>query len=219
LEEAGLLHLVAEMITGQPCEIQPFLFTWGICTTNDDFEPWDLLIEARKRFESNLPVDRPQTEPDLGLYLPGRYLILIEAKFTSSNTFYRSGPRANASSLTLDELRQIYQSPELETLDYGKASQASQIYYQLWRNMIFAESMAKLDHHNTEPYHVNLVCENHEQNSAIEFHRFVKPEFKHRFQRMTWESIHNRVRSEPVAGKLTNWTAPTMTFWILVFGT
>ena len=45
---------------------------------------------------------RPLTEPDIGIILPGRYLILIEAKFTSPNTSYQRGGRANPQSLTLE---------------------------------------------------------------------------------------------------------------------
>jgi hypothetical protein len=64
----------------------------------------ELLIAARKRFESDLPVERPYTEPDIMLHLPGRYLVLLEAKFTSPNTTYARGPRKDSQSLTLDEL-------------------------------------------------------------------------------------------------------------------
>ena len=202
LEEADLLHLVAAMVTGEKTDIQPFLFLWGICTTDDEFEPWDLLVRARTRFESNLPVQRPLTEPDIALWLPGRYLILIEAKFTSMNTSYERGPRANSSSLTLGELTSIYQSRELQTLDYAAAARAQRIYYQLWRNMVFAEWMARADHPNTEAYHVNLVREGCDEDSAAEFTRFVRPEFRHRFQQMTWEQIYARIHDRPEASTL-----------------
>ena len=205
LEECGLLHQVADMITGEETTAQPYLYLWGICSTDDTFQPWEHLVAARGRFESSLPVQRPLTEPDIALYLPGKYLILIEAKFTSPNTYYEHGPRANATSLTLDELKEIYHAPELETLDYAMAGEANRIYYQLWRNMIFAEWMAKLDHPSTKPYHVNLVCEGREEQSAREFHRFVKPPFKHRFQRMTWEQIYHKVHGQSVAARLVQY--------------
>jgi len=192
LEEAGLLHDVAEMITGEAIPFRPFLFLWGICTTDDEFEPWDLLIHARQHFESDLPVVRPLTEPDIALWLPGRYLILIEAKFTSGNTYYERGPRANSTALTLDELIEIYQSPELKTLDYAAAQRACRVHYQLWRNMIFAEWMAKLDHPNTKPFHVNLVRESSEEQSAFEFRKLVHHPYQHRFLRMTWEQLYRR---------------------------
>jgi hypothetical protein len=87
LQEADCLHLIARAITGDECSIEPFLYVWGICLTDNEFDPWPLLVNARRRFEANLPVDRRLTEPDIALHLPGRYLILIEAKFTSPNSY------------------------------------------------------------------------------------------------------------------------------------
>ncbi len=138
LQEAGCLGRLAGAITGDPCTAEPFLYLWGICLSDDAFDPMELLIAARKRFESTLPVDRPYTEPDIMLHLPGRYLILIEAKFTSPNTIYARGPRKDAQSLTLDELLEIYHDPSLQILDYAKAKTAAQVHYQLWRNMTFS---------------------------------------------------------------------------------
>ena len=120
LQEAGCLGRLAGAITGDPCTAEPFLYLWGICLSDDAFDPMELLIAARKRFESTLPVDRPYTEPDIMLHLPGRYLILIEAKFTSPNTIYARRPRKDAQSLTLDELLEIYHDPSLQILDYAK---------------------------------------------------------------------------------------------------
>ena len=95
LQECGLLHTVAGWITGLEIQEEP-PYLWGLSISDDAFQPWDLLLAARERFESNLPVKRPPTEPDIALYLPGYYLILIEAKFTSSNPFYVDGPPRRA---------------------------------------------------------------------------------------------------------------------------
>src|SRR5438094_81658 len=70
LQECGLLHVVARWITGMEIELEPRLYLWGLSISDETFEPWDLLIAARKQFESNLPVVRPPTEPDIALYLP-----------------------------------------------------------------------------------------------------------------------------------------------------
>lgn len=189
LQEAGKLAEFARTITGDPCEIEPRLYLWGICITDDDFRPWDLLIAARKRFESNLPVERPLTEPDIALHLPGRYLILIEAKFTSFNTFYERGSRADDRSLTLDELIEIYHDPALKIVDVEKARSAERIHYQLWRNMVFAEWMAQMDHPSTKAFHVNLVRHGYDQASAAEFRELIQPHFRHRFAQNHWESL------------------------------
>ncbi len=91
LQEAGCLGQLARAITGDAYTAEPVLYLWGICLTDDAFRPSDLLIAARKRFESHLPVERPYTETDVMIHLPGRYLVLIEAKFTSPNTTYCAG--------------------------------------------------------------------------------------------------------------------------------
>lgn len=198
LQEAGCLGRLARAITGDTCTVEPFLYLWGICLTDDAFDPMDLLIAARKRFESNLPCEeRPLTEPDACLYLPGRFLILIECKFTSPNMTYDRGPRKDARSLTLDELLEIYQDPALQILDYERAHRASQVHYQLWRNMTFSEWMAHEDHPKTRAFHVNLVREGYEKASAAQFHSLVKPDFDDRFRRITWESIYRFFSGTP----------------------
>ena len=194
LQEAGCLSSLARLITGDQIAVEPFLYLWGICTTDDDFMPWDLLIAARKRFEANLPVDRPMTEPDIALHLPGRYLILIEAKFTSANTYYARGVRKDNRSLTMDELVGLYQDRRLKMLDLRKAEAAERIYQQLWRNVTFAEWMAGDDHPRTKAFHVNLVRQGYDEASAKEFHGLVHPEFKDRFQQLTWEQVYGLFR-------------------------
>ena len=131
--------------------------------------------DGERRFEANLPVDRPLTEPDIALHLPGRYLILIEAKFTSPNGYYSRGPRRDGGSLTLDELLGIYRDPGLVILDHRRAARAERVPYQLWRNMVFAEWMAREDHPYTRAFHVNLVREESETVSAEEFRRPARP--------------------------------------------
>src|SRR5262249_55577925 len=141
LQEAGCLHEFARLVTGLEVPAEPLLFLWGLRLTGDLFTPWDLLARARKRFESHLPVSRPHTEPDVALFLPGVYLILIEAKFTSANLAYVHGPRKDARSPTLAELLAIYSGDDLRILDLPKARAADRVHYQLWRNMVFAQWM------------------------------------------------------------------------------
>lgn len=193
LQEAGRLKDLAALITGESLRYEPFLYLWGICLTDDVLDPWQLLVEARKRFEGHLPVERPQTEPDIALHLPGKYLILIEAKFTSPNTFYERGPRRDGSSLTFDELLTIYHDPALTILDHQAALAAHRVPYQLWRNTVFAEWMAREDHPCTKAYHVNLVRSGYEKDTAAEFQRLVTENQRDRFHRLTWEQIDQRV--------------------------
>lgn len=189
--EAGQLAVIAQAITAAALTHEPHLYLWGISACDDDFLPWPLLEAARERFESNLPVERPLTEPDIALHLPGKYLILIEAKFTSANTFYEHGPRTKKDSLTLAELLAIYQDDKLRILDYARAAEADRVAYQLWRNTVFAEWMARQDHGNTKAYHVNLVRSGYERDTAAEFASLVNEDHQDRFVRLTWERFYD----------------------------
>lgn len=190
LQEAGILHEIARWITGLDIDTEPALFLWGIRLTGDSFEPWELLVAARDRFERNLPVLRPLTEPDIPLYLPDRYLILIEAKFTSPNPFYTDGPRRTPDSLTKDELLAIYQDRQLQILDLDQAWTRARIFYQLWRNTIFAEWMALADGPKTKAYHANLTRAGQENESCEEFRQLLRPQFQDRFAHIAWEDIY-----------------------------
>jgi len=192
LQEANVLQEVAAWITGVTIPEEPRLYLWGIHLDGDLFQPWDLLIAARRRFEHNLPVDRPLTEPDIALYLPGRYLILIEANFTSPNTFYTSGPRRGRKSLTKVELIDIYQDQRLRILDVNMAESSERVYYQLWRNMVFAERMARQDSPCTLAYLASLTRRGWEQESCEHFRQLIRPPFTDRFVHRSWEEIDER---------------------------
>lgn len=211
LQEAGQLGAFVQGVTGETSPVEPFLYLWGIGLTDDEFEPWSLLVAARERFEEKLPVDRPYTEPDIALHLPGRYLILIEAKFTSPNTYYEPGPRKDSHSLTFDELLGRYSDDRLKILDEVKARAAQRVYQQLWRNTIFAEWMAVQDHPRTKAYHFNLVREGQETEAEPEFRKLINADFQDRFRRITWEQIYRGTeaceRLETMRRYLANKTA------------
>ncbi len=188
-QEAGFLHLVARLVTGRDVAEEPRLFLWGLELTGDLLRPWDLLIAARKRFESSLPVKRPATEPDIALHAPGKYLILCEAKFCSENPVYTAGPRRDPQSLTKDELLQIYADRSLRMIDREKAREANRIPYQLYRNLQFAEYMARLDGPNTLPFLANLTRQSSENETFELFFRLVRPEYADRIGHVFWEQL------------------------------
>ena len=189
LQNAGCLQKVANLVTGLDTNEEPQLFLWGLRSTGDTFEPWDLLIAARQRFENNLPVKRPLTEPDIALYLPGRYLLLIEAKFTSANPFYANGARKDATSLTKDELIDIYWDQALTTLDRSKARAAERVHYQLWRNLVFAEWMAGIRKDATPAFLGSLTRRGQEQESCREFGLLLNEGYRNRFNHISWEGL------------------------------
>ena len=195
IQSHGLLKEFTEHLTNRKVDEEPQLFLWGI--SMETYEAWDMLIAARNRFESNLPVDRPLTEPDIAIHVPGQIVILIEAKFTSANPVYKRGPRANAQSLTLDELTGIYQDRMLRTLNLSKAENSNRIHYQLWRNMIFAEWMAGLNGSRVEHRVVNLVRDRSEKQSVEEFRQLFNSGCEDAIQRLTWESIYSWAKQQP----------------------
>jgi hypothetical protein len=190
LQEAGCLHQFARLVTGRDVVTEPLLFLWGIQSSGDFFTPWTLLADARERFESHLPVNRPHTEPDIALYLAGVYLILVEAKFTSRNMAYVHGPRKNSRSLTLAELLDIYSDDALRILDLEKARAATRVHYQLWRNMVFAEWMALRAGPGTKGYMASLTRAGEEADSCREFAGLVRRDYTDRFAHVAWEDIH-----------------------------
>jgi hypothetical protein len=190
-QEAGCLHEVARYVTGLGARDEPTLYLWGLRMSDDSLGLWDLLAAARDRFETGrLPVKRPATEPDIGLHLPGRYLVLIEAKLSSPNSFYEDGPRRSSQSLTKDELLDLYRGTELRALNVERARAAPRVPYQLWRNLQFAEYMARLDGPGTLAFHANLVRAGCEHESTQEFSQLVNPGYRDRFTRITWEELY-----------------------------
>jgi hypothetical protein len=188
-QEADALHLVASLFTGMEVTEEPRLFLWGLDLTEDSLEPWDLLIAARERFERSLPVKRPFTEPDCSIFLPGRFLVLCEAKLTSPNPVYVRGPRKDAQSLTLDELVGIYTDPSLTMLDPEKVRAVDQIAYQLFRNVQFAQLMARLDSPTTRPFFVNLTRLGTENDTFEPFFRLVRPDHRRQVRHVFWEQL------------------------------
>jgi len=191
-QEAKALHLIAQWVTGQEITEEPFLYLWGLSSTDNRFEPWQLLTEARRRFEiAKLPVSRPLSEPDIALFLPGQLLVILEAKLLSHNpVVYRDQPRKSPQSLTLEELLNLYQDPCLEILDQEKVLATERTWPQLHRYLVFAEYMARLDSPNTQAFLVNLVRAGQEHESASEFSQFLRSGYADRFLRMTWETVY-----------------------------
>jgi hypothetical protein len=186
--EAGCLNYLGRYITGLNTEKEPRLFLWGI-EQDEELTPFDLLIAGRERFERRLPVERPMTEPDAMLYLPGRYLALIEAKLTSPNPVYTDGPRRDSQSLTKEELIGIYDDPLCLMIDIEKARRAEAIAYQMFRNVQFASWMAHHATPGTRPYFANLTRRGYENDSFNAFTQLVRPEFLGQVTHIFWEDL------------------------------
>ncbi|MFN3166131.1 MAG: PGN_0703 family putative restriction endonuclease [Phycisphaeraceae bacterium] len=188
------LARIAELITHIPLNQEPRLFLWGLELNQDNVTPWDLLIHARDRFEADLPVQRPKTEPDIGLWVPGQLLILIEAKFTSTNPTYRID-RTKLLDLTLGQLLQIYQWKGMRLLSLEEARKREEIAYQLWRNLVFSENMANADATSTKAYVANLVREGYETEVCEPILTMMNLDRRDRFEQVSWEQLY-RIAAE-----------------------
>lgn len=204
--QARRLHLIANYVTGLDLPDEPECFLWGISLST--FKAWDLLIRARLRYETTdhsspqpvtdkLPVRRVATEPDSALWLPGKYLILFEAKFGSPNTYYQAGPRKTPCDLCKNELIEIYSDRDLQILDVERANAVERVWYQLWRGMTFSETMSLYDSSNTKAYQVSLTRQWMENKSCGEFKQMVRPDFKDRFRHLAWEHLHTLAGLDP----------------------
>lgn len=188
LQQAGCLGQVVELCTGIKPRREPRLFLWGLEIELDGVEPWDLVIEARDQFESDLPVTRPKTEPDIAVHVPGGFLLLIEAKFTSKNPSYQRD-KNKLLDLTIDQLVQIYQWPGMRFIDIEAARRRDLLLYQLYRNAVFADFMSQTDSCNTQSYVVNLVREGYEANVCEPMLTLMPKNYRDRFNQIHWEQL------------------------------
>lgn len=200
LQRHQQLGRVVELVTGIRPSQEPRLFLWGLELGEKAVTPWELLIQARDRFESDLPVQRPKTEPDIGLWLPGEAVVLIEAKFCSKNPTYRRD-RTKLLDLTLGQLLQIYQWEGMRLLSLEEARKRDEIHYQLWRNLTFASWMAKLDSDATKAYVGNLVREGHETDVCEPVLTLMHSDRRDRFEQITWEQLY-QIAKEAELGRL-----------------
>lgn len=184
LQKSQLLGGLVRQLLDVTDSSEPAIYFWGLSASDDLFQTWDLLRRARNQFERNLPVKSVPTEPDLALYLPGHYLVLIEAKFTSPNNLLPFDKQKQSKIL------EFYNWPEKRVLDSAKASSSDHLAHQLWRNMIFADWMAAQDGPSTKAFLINLVRECYEEKTCSDFRSLLCDGFRDRFVRLTWEQVY-----------------------------
>ncbi|MHC4463833.1 MAG: hypothetical protein ACYTEK_16550 [Planctomycetota bacterium] len=187
--------------TRSPTESEPQLYLWGLPIHLDGqsapelFPPLDC---ARKKFESG--IRRFWTEPDIMLYVPEQWLILIEAKFTSGNTIAFASTihdRPGEKPKSRDGILKRYAASELPDGVMLTPSLKEPFYSQLHRNLVFAIYMS--DQLKVEWGLVNLVCDGQfrrhrnkpEYGDPTEFiHGLLPRDSRDRFLRYSWERLY-----------------------------
>jgi hypothetical protein len=141
---AGALGKAAAFLTGRPVVGDPELWLWGYRVDlkrgfGRFFPP---LARLRERLEPD--IHNFATEPDIMLVIPGKLLVLIEAKFTSGNSL--AIEKESAKGEKPKDLKGLLAKYLPTGTDSGAIvpSQAAKPFHgQLFRNIVFAEAMAR----------------------------------------------------------------------------
>jgi hypothetical protein len=179
LAELGGLIDVFQHLSGMEPSDEPELYLWGVRIGADPPHVWPRLEELRAILE---PGRRIQTEPDIMLRIPGQALVLVEAKFGSSN-----------STLNGDvaEFLDRYPAPDGadDPLDRNWIStqEPGDILAQLCRNIVFAQRLAE---EGETPMVVNLVRQDYEADVVERFAAHLAPDGPVGFRRATWEGLY-----------------------------
>jgi hypothetical protein len=178
--------LLAQLDLGDRTMSEVELYLWGnrILKTPGSKGLWDNLSRAREALERGVGFP---TEPDIILRVPGRLLVLIEAKFGSSNAtlvhkedrfggvdeFLARYPAAEGIEDPIDRKWIEEQAPEC-------------VLEQLVRNVVFATHLAEKGERLIV---LNLVRESDEIAVESKFRKHLIPQGCVEFRRVTWESF------------------------------
>lgn len=177
------------------------LYLWGgkIDLKDRTFSKYTPLEEVRRHLEGD--VKRFGTEPDIMLIVPQKAVICIEAKFGSKNSLAMDQEESEGDKpKKKDKLIQRYCTNNT-IIDASQIIDLENLrplfYEQLFRNIIFAASMAKLE--GDAEWHVVNLRNQHvmnvkrgrpESHPVMRNMRFLlKPKYKKHFSHMTWEGL------------------------------
>jgi hypothetical protein len=201
LAKGGALPALVSQLSHMDVKSEPELYLWGLRVRCDDSSAptqFPGLSSARRRFEKG--ITKFLTEPDIMLHVPGKVLVLVEAKFTSGNTIALAGTSHDLPGEKPKSREGIVQRYSPSALPSGSllaASSAAPFYSQLFRNLVFAMQMA--DELGVRWGLVSLVSEKQFQlrESKVEFQdpspfisELLPPGSHEQFQFHTWERLY-----------------------------
>lgn len=142
------------------------LYLWGgkIDLKHNQFVPYEPLIEMRNHLEGD--IKHFATEPDIMLVVPKKIVVCIEAKFGSKNPIAKEkessiGEKPKSASKLIE--RYCTKNKIIDTNQIFDFSKPSTLFYeQLFRNIVFAASMAKLE--GASCWHVTNLRSRHLMN-------------------------------------------------------
>ena len=183
---AGMNGLAAVFshLTGIPIDVEPELYLWGIRVFDEQPQTWRKLAEVRSVLEAGVGIP---TEPDIILRVPGKAIVLIEAKFGSANSTLEG--KEDRFGTVLDFLNR-YPCMEGATdplqRTWIEAQSPNQVLQQLVRNVIFAQWLAE---EGEDPFVVNLVRATEEGRVEEQMTHHLTANGPVRFRRATWEGL------------------------------
>jgi hypothetical protein len=198
LARAGALSELFSTLTGRGATTAPELYLWGLrVDLRKSGQPANFLQldAARRVFE--VDIRKFHTEPDIMLHVPGQFLLLIEAKFTSGNTLAEgdeSGDIVGEKPRSRAGLLHRYSSATSPGGVMLVPPASGPFYSQLYRNAVFANHMATAL--GVKWGVVNLVSESQRLPTEAfadptPFMRSLLPaESQGLFRRYTWERLY-----------------------------
>lgn len=185
LAELGALGSLVEMLTGINAADEPELYVWG----NGIYGARRLeeeLERTRHNLEAGMGIP---TEPDVMLRVPGRAVVLVEAKLGSPNgTLRGKNLRFGSTEAFLARYRAAEGRVDPLARQWIKQREAHEVLEQLCRNVVFAQHLAEP---GERPFVVNLVREHAERDIERRLAPHLASARPVQFRRATWEQIYN----------------------------
>jgi restriction endonuclease-like protein len=201
LANGEALKKLASHFLRRKVEEEVELYLWGgkIDLKRHTFTKYGPLQEVRRQLEGD--IKRFGTEPDIMLVIPRKAVICIEAKFGSKNSLALDKDEIEGEKpKKKDRLVRRYCTNN-KIIDTGQIIDLENLpplfYEQLFRNIIFAASMAKLEGNaewhvvNLRNQHVMNLKRGKPESQPIKrnMRSLLKPKYKKHFSHMTWEDL------------------------------
>ena len=205
LSHEGTLNTLVGAITGKNIQDKVDLYLWGgkIDLKKNTFTKYAPLEEVRKHLEGD--IKRFGTEPDIMLIVPKKVVICIEAKFGSKNPLAKDKEEREEEKPTKKKRlieRYVTRNKIIEAGEIFDLENLPNLFYeQLFRNIVFAASMAK-EEGGAEWYVANLRNQHvmnlkrgkpESQPIMRNIRSLLKPKYKKRFSHLTWEGLYEQV--------------------------
>lgn len=183
---SGLRGLVDAFyaLTEMQIDTEPELYLWGIKVSDDQPRVWTKLLEVRRTLENGVGIP---TEPDIILRVPGKAIVLIEAKFGSSNgTMEGQEERFGAVAEFLNRYPCLEGAADPLNREWIEKQSPGHVLQQLVRNVVFAQWLAE---EGEVPIVVNLVRASEEVNVCERMASHLATDGPVHFRRATWEGL------------------------------